>query len=363
MSKSNSKYQRCRPLTDQEHEEEIRLITERGDLDSEFDLSDEDDSIDDPNHFDVEENVSEVEDNLELVEEEAEDYVQVVAQNVDAIDDEGADAEQEQQPKGDQYKAKSGKLWQKNNFTHSRRRIRNIVTEVPGLTRYSAAATTILDTFNLFVTKEMKEKICLHTNEEASRVYNAYNEEHPDNKNIWMPLAEVELNAFIGILISAGALRCSKENTTEMWTTDESIRRAIFTASMSRDRFVSIRTFLRFDDKITREERRATDKLAGIRELWDDFVETCKKSYIPRDTITVDEQLVGFRGKCPFRQYMKSKPAKYGIKIWAAADVKTSYLYNLQVYTGKLAGNRPEKNQGLRVVKDLIEPLYNTGRA
>ena len=46
------------------------------------------------------------------MEEEAEDYVQVLAQNIDPIDDEGADAEQEQH-KGDQYKAKSGKLWQK----------------------------------------------------------------------------------------------------------------------------------------------------------------------------------------------------------------------------------------------------------
>jgi hypothetical protein len=46
------------------------------------------------------------------------------------------------------------------------------------------------------------------------------------------------------------------------------------------------------------------------------------------------------------RQYMKSKPAKYGIKVWEAADVKTSYLYNLKVYTGKLPRNAPEKNLG-----------------
>ena len=61
--------------------------------------------------------------------------------------------------------------------------------------------------------------------------------------------------------------------------------------------------------------------------------------------------------------YMKSKPANYGIKVWAAADVKTSYLYNLQVYTGKLPGNAPEKNQGRRVVRDMMEPLFGTGRS
>ena len=54
------------------------------------------------------------------------------------------------------------------------------------------------------------------------------------------------------------------------------------------------------------------------------------------------------------KQYMKSKPAKYGIKVWAAADVKTSYLYNLQVYTGKLLGNAPEKNQGRWILCDTV---------
>jgi hypothetical protein len=77
--------------------------------------------------------------------------------------------------------------------------------------------------------------------------------------------------------------------------------------------------------------------------------------------MTVDEQLVAFRGKCPMMQYMKSKPAKYGIKFWAAVDVKTSYLCNFQVYSGKLPGNAPEKNLGHRVVCDLMEPLLGTG--
>jgi hypothetical protein len=42
-----------------------------------------------------------------------------------------------------------------------------------------------------------------------------------------------------------------------------------------------------------------------------------------------------FRGRCPFRQYIPSKLAKYRIKIWAACDDASSYVWNLQVYTGK----------------------------
>ena len=73
----------------------------------------------------------------------------------------------------------------------------------------------------------------------------------------------------------------------------------------------------------------------------------------PGENVTVDEQLVGFQGRCPFRQYMPSKPAKYGIKFWMLCDSSTTYVWNIQVYTGKEIGAVPERNQGLRVVLDL----------
>ncbi|KAI3360576.1 hypothetical protein L3Q82_002444 [Scortum barcoo] len=54
---------------------------------------------------------------------------------------------------------------------------------------------------------------------------------------------------------------------------------------------------------------------------------------------------------------MPSKPAKYGIKIWAACDANTSYTLNMQVYTGKPAEGAPEKNQGTGVVLDMAQGL------
>lgn len=74
------------------------------------------------------------------------------------------------------------------------------------------------------------------------------------------------------------------------------------------------------------------------------------------DHITIEEQLVSFHGKCPFRQYIKSKPGRYGIKIWAAADVQTfrSTLENiLEIYQRKTKAI---------VVSDLVQPYHDTGR-
>ncbi|XP_031346863.1 piggyBac transposable element-derived protein 4-like [Photinus pyralis] len=106
-------------------------------------------------------------------------------------------------------------------------------------------------------------------------------------------------------------------------------------------RFQFLLCCLRFDNYETRQERVALDKLAPIRTIFDAFVTKCRQAYSPSMYLRV---------------YMKSKPAKYGIKIWVLADSETSYCKNLQVYLGKV-GNAPERDQGRRVVLDLVSVL------
>ncbi|XP_021711432.1 piggyBac transposable element-derived protein 1-like isoform X2 [Aedes aegypti] len=58
---------------------------------------------------------------------------------------------------------------------------------------------------------------------------------------------------------------------------------------------------------------------------------------------------------------MRSKPGKYGMKVWCLSCVDCDYVCNLQVYTGK-KDKQSEKGQGKRIVNDLIEPFIFTGR-
>ncbi|CAK1604393.1 unnamed protein product [Parnassius mnemosyne] len=44
--------------------------------------------------------------------------------------------------------------------------------------------------------------------------------------------------------------------------------------------------------------------------------------------------MVGFREKCPFQWYMKSKPDNYGIKLYLL-DAATFYVLNIELYAGK----------------------------
>jgi len=144
-------------------------------------------------------------------------------------------------------------------------------------------------------------------------------------------------------------------------TTNAAYSRPIFCATMVRDWFFQILHIICFDDKTTRNQQRSTDKLASIRDVFESTISRFQKAYTPNEHITTDKQLVVFRGKYPFSVFIQSKPGKYGIKLWIAADAQNFYANNMQVHTGKNDEVR-EKKQGLQVVKDMACYMYRTRR-
>ena len=90
----------------------------------------------------------------------------------------------------------------------------------------------------------------------------------------------------------------------------------MYKATMSVKRFEDIRCFLRFDDKRTKQFRLQTDHMAALRHIWDLFILNSKKRYSIHECVTIEEQLVPFKGRCRFLQYIPTKPGKYGIKIF-----------------------------------------------
>ena len=58
------------------------------------------------------------------------------------------------------------------------------------------------------------------------------------------------------------------------------------------------------------------------------------------------------------RQYIKSKPIKWGFRFWFRCGSKFGYLYEFDMYTGKK--QEAEKGMGEQVVLKLMESLKNT---
>ena len=126
-------------------------------------------------------------------------------------------------------------------------------------------------------------------------------------------------------------------------------------------RYEDIRRLIRFDDKRTRAVRLETDHMAAFRYVWDCFLANCKRVFVPSDCVTIDEQLVPFRGRCKFLQYMPSKPAKYGIKIFWMCDARVPYAFDGIIYTGRQPGEDVQRNLGENIVQQLTSGIRHTG--
>ncbi|KRZ81405.1 PiggyBac transposable element-derived protein 4, partial [Trichinella sp. T8] len=66
---------------------------------------------------------------------------------------------------------------------------------------------------------------------------------------------------------------------------------------------------------------------------------------------------MGYIDKNYLRQYIPKKTAKYGIKFWVACCSKSGYAWRMQIYAGKPSSGTREKNQGMRVVLDMVKGL------
>uniref|UniRef100_A0A6A7FSW8 Transposase n=1 Tax=Hirondellea gigas TaxID=1518452 RepID=A0A6A7FSW8_9CRUS len=168
-----------------------------------------------------------------------------------------------------------------------------------------------------------------------------------------------EVRALLGVLIFSGAQRDNHLTPAEMWSATGP---AIYRAAMSERRFCHLLRCLRFDNLATRVARRKTDKFAPIRDVWNLLMDRCQENYSPSENITVDEQLLSFRGKCGFRMYIPNKSAKYGIKLMMACDVDSKYMLCATPYLGKHTVTPANMSLGHHFTRELTKKYHQSHR-
>lgn len=213
------------------------------------------------------------------------------------------------------------------------------------------------ETWKLLFPDEFIEKIVEFTNIWIRKNKSNYSRERDAKET-----DKDEIHAVIGLLYLSGILKTSHTNLDELWAAD-GFGVDYFRATMSVRRFKYLLRAMRFDNITTRCRRQALDKLAPIRQLFEEFVGRCQEMYALSEYITIDEMLESFRGRCSFKQYIPQKPAKYGVKMFALCDSRTFYTYNLEIYAGKnQTGPYQLSNSPRDVVLRMIHPVSGTGR-
>ncbi|GFS05769.1 PiggyBac transposable element-derived protein 4 [Elysia marginata] len=111
-------------------------------------------------------------------------------------------------------------------------------------------------------------------------------------------------------------------------------------------------------------------KTNKIQLLIDHFNHVFLYHYQPFQDISIDESLVGYKGKTPhLRQYMPNKHhARFGIKLWCLCDASNGYLIKFEVYKGAIDANErgPEgftHNLCMRLLRtsNLLNRGYHVG--
>ena len=175
--------------------------------------------------------------------------------------------------------------------------------------------------------------------------------EPPPYASAWTPVDVLTMKAWVGLCLLMGVMRLPSRH--DYWRKTRQLLVTQFGTVMSRNRFDQIWRYLHLSDNETRD---ATDKLYKIRWFIDFLNSRFMDVYCPYGNFVVDESMIKFKGRLQFRQYLPSKPIKWGIKVWALAESSTGYLSRCQIYTGK-EGGRQENGLSHRVVMDLVRYL------
>ena len=256
--------------------------------------------------------------------------------------------------------ARSGRQWieivGKGRENAGRAPARNVFINKPGV-KLGIRPSSAKESFLLFF-DDIIEDCVRYTNLEARRVIQTYNNSANLQKK-WKPVDRKEMEAFIGLHIIVGALKGNYRDTLSLWSERDGVPAC--RATMSRERFILLKRFFRFDDRLRRDPN---DPLSPVRNIWEDFSLRTKEFYTPKPCLTIDEQLLEFHGKIRFRVYISTKAGKYGIKIVWLCEADTGYALTGVPYIGETTlteDERADMSMSEAVTIKVMKPYLNKG--
>ena len=227
--------------------------------------------------------------------------------------------------------------------------------------------STPLDAFTLFFSDEVIKKLCQWTNEKAQVFFN----EHPEKKKIhnlkWREVTKSDMCTFLALLLAMGLNPLPKMH--DYWANDW-IRTGppVFCSKvMRRDRFFSIMKFLCFSPPAQIDK---FDHRTRIEPFMCMIRENSQMVMRPGRHVAVDEALVLWKGRLRFRQYIKSKRARFGVKLYVLCPSDkdwSGYSWNIDLYYGKDSYQIQDESASHlsvseRIVVFMMKDLLNEGR-
>ena len=182
-------------------------------------------------------------------------------------------------------------------------------------------------------------------------------------KGVQFSTNSAELNAFIGMIYVMGYHKLP--SIRDYWSTDPSCHVPFISNIMPRNRFELILSSLHFanNNEMLEKSNQMYDRAFKVRPIINDFNDSFQAAREPCKHQSIDEHMVKFKGHNAMKQYIKSKPIKWGFKMWCRCDSRTGYLYEFDLYTGKKVDAEQGLGEGVvhmltNSIKDLFCEVY-----
>jgi len=209
-----------------------------------------------------------------------------------------------------------------------------------------------MEFYHLFFDEEVLDFLVVETNRYAHQTLNAKILSQFSRLRKWSDVDRTEMRNFLGLILWMGLVKMP--SLRHYWRKDFLYSTRV-PEVMSRNRFELILGFFHCGNN----ENTQNGRLNKIQMLIDLLVHNFNKWYIPEEKVCIDESVVPFIGRLIFRQYLKNKKHRYGIKIFKLCS-KDYYTLQYNVYAGK--GEVRETDVSYKIVMKLLDSYLNFGR-
>ncbi|XP_045446618.1 piggyBac transposable element-derived protein 4-like [Melitaea cinxia] len=210
-----------------------------------------------------------------------------------------------------------------------------------------------LDIFKLIFSNDLLDFVVSRTNAYGNNLTNTTRPHtRHSRKCSFRDVTKEEMLAFLGLCLLQGQIKIP--NRRKLFSYSDPLNfHPIFSYVMSSRRFDQILRAIYVSDIEAKSEKKITGFIEALSENF-------RRVYGPGKELSLDESLVLYRGRLYFRQYIKSKKARYGIKFYMLTSA-TGYVLNIIMYCGKGEDDNTYGKKTEQIVMKLLKPYLMKG--
>lgn len=171
----------------------------------------------------------------------------------------------------------------------------------------------------------------------------------------WYPVTVMELWKFFAVIIAMGITK--KPKVSDYWAVQEPhMSTPWFSQMFRRDRFQAIYHSMFKASAVDAEGK------AKVEPFINKVIANFQLAFYPFQNLSLDEMVIGWKGRWAHKMFNASKPKKYHVKTFGLCDSNTGYVIDILIYFGADTSYNPlldkDSQQAIKVFDKLLQSCF-----